>query len=48
MAAKERLLTEVAGQMPWRASLDDAERCCFLALLKKMLAGPGGAASARE
>ncbi|HEY6791327.1 MAG TPA: MarR family transcriptional regulator [Trebonia sp.] len=48
MAAKERLLTEVAGQMPWRARLDDAERCCFLALLKKMLAGTRGAASARE
>jgi DNA-binding MarR family transcriptional regulator len=38
-AAKERLMTELAGRMPWRACLDDAERGCLLALLRKMVAG---------
>jgi DNA-binding MarR family transcriptional regulator len=47
-AAKERLMTELAGRMPWRACLDDAERGCFLALLRKMVAGTQGAASAQE
>jgi DNA-binding MarR family transcriptional regulator len=47
-AAKERLMTELAGRMPWRACLDDAERSCFLALLRKMVAGTQGAASAQE
>lgn len=39
IAAKERLMTELAGRMPWCDGLDDAERGCFLALLRKMLAG---------
>jgi DNA-binding MarR family transcriptional regulator len=47
-AAKERLMNELAGRMPWRVSLDDSERSCFLALLKKMVAGTQGAASARD
>jgi DNA-binding MarR family transcriptional regulator len=37
IAAKERLMTELATRMPWCNSLDDAERQCFLGLLKKML-----------
>lgn len=39
IAAKERLMTELAGRMPWCDGLDDAERRCFLTLLRKMLAG---------
>lgn len=39
IAAKERLMTELAGRMPWCDGLDDAERGCFLTLLQKMLAG---------
>ena len=39
IAAKERLMTELAGRMPWCDGLDDAERGCFLSLLKKMVAG---------
>ena len=39
VAAKERLMTELAGRMPWCDGLDDAERGCFLTLLRKMLAG---------
>jgi DNA-binding MarR family transcriptional regulator len=35
-AAKERLINEVGAQMPWNTRLDADERCCFLALLKKM------------
>ena len=37
IAAKERLLAELAARMPWCNALDDAERQCFLGLLKKML-----------
>jgi DNA-binding MarR family transcriptional regulator len=36
VAAKERLTTEIGGRMPWNTRLDADERCCFLALLKKM------------
>jgi DNA-binding MarR family transcriptional regulator len=36
VAAKERLITEIGARMPWNTRLDDSERCCFLALLKKM------------
>jgi len=48
IAAKERLMGELAAKMPWSYALDDGERCCFLALLKKALGGdrpdvcPGG------
>ncbi|HUN38044.1 MAG TPA: MarR family transcriptional regulator [Trebonia sp.] len=38
-AARERLLTELAARMPWRADLDDTERRCLLGLLQKMCAG---------
>jgi hypothetical protein len=37
IAAKERLMAELAARMPWCNALDDAERQCFLALLRKML-----------
>jgi len=39
IAAKERLMRELAAKMPWSYALDDGERCCFLALLKKALGG---------
>jgi DNA-binding MarR family transcriptional regulator len=39
IAAKERLMGELAVKMPWSYALDDGERCCFLALLKKALGG---------
>jgi DNA-binding MarR family transcriptional regulator len=39
-AAKERLMAQVAAKMPWCYALDDAERRCFLSLLRKMLDTP--------
>ncbi|HEX3512910.1 MAG TPA: MarR family transcriptional regulator [Trebonia sp.] len=52
LSAKERLMAQLAAKMPWCYALDDAERRCFLSLLRKMLdapspdagtdAGPGG------
>lgn len=33
------MVTEPAGRMPWCHGLDDAERGCLLALLRKMVAG---------
>jgi DNA-binding MarR family transcriptional regulator len=42
IAAKERLMRELATRMPWCTGLDDAERQCFLGLLNKMLARPSG------
>ena len=39
IAAKERLLSELAARMPWCGRLDDNERRCFLGLLRKMTAG---------
>ncbi len=39
IAAKERLMRELAAKMPWSYALDDGERNCFLALLKKALGG---------
>lgn len=39
IAAKERLMHELATRMPWCTALDEAERRCFAGLLKKMLAG---------
>jgi DNA-binding MarR family transcriptional regulator len=39
IAAKERLMRELAAKMPWSYALDDAERWCFLGLLQKALGG---------
>jgi DNA-binding MarR family transcriptional regulator len=39
IAAKERLMRELAVKMPWSYALDDTERHCFLGLLKKALGG---------
>jgi DNA-binding MarR family transcriptional regulator len=41
VAARERLLAQVARQMPWTYALDEPERRCFLALLRKMTPDPG-------
>lgn len=38
IAAKERLMRELAARMPWCTRLDDAERSCFLHLLGKLTA----------
>jgi DNA-binding MarR family transcriptional regulator len=46
MAAKERLMAQLAAKMPWCYALDDAERRCFLGLLRKMLDTPGPDTSA--
>ena len=35
IAAKERMMRELAEKMPWSYALDDSERCCFLRLLRK-------------
>jgi DNA-binding MarR family transcriptional regulator len=41
IAAKERMMQELAVRMPWCYALDEKERHVFLALLEKMLAaGP--------
>ena len=32
-------MRELAAKMPWSYALDDAERWCFLGLLKKALGG---------
>jgi DNA-binding MarR family transcriptional regulator len=40
MSAKERMMTQLAAKMPWCYGLDDAERRCFLSLLRKMLDTP--------
>ncbi len=37
IAAKERLMRELAARMPWCYALDEDERRCFLSLLRKML-----------
>jgi DNA-binding MarR family transcriptional regulator len=43
IAAKERLMRELAAKMPWSYALNDGERRCFLTLLKKALDGaPSG------
>ncbi len=44
IAAKERLMRELATRMPWCYGLDETERQCFLALLNKMLASRPGSA----
>jgi DNA-binding MarR family transcriptional regulator len=48
IAAKERMMAQLTGKMPWCYALDDAERRCLLVLLRKMLdtPGPDGAADA--
>jgi DNA-binding MarR family transcriptional regulator len=49
IAAKERLMRELAARMPWCYALDDTERRCFLSLLRKMLdATRPDAGAARE
>src|SRR5580700_9407432 len=40
LAAKERLMAQLAAKMPWCYALDDAERRCLLSLLRKMLDTP--------
>ncbi len=45
-AAKERLMAQLAAKMPWCYALDDAERRCFLSLLRKMLDTPAPGAGA--
>jgi DNA-binding MarR family transcriptional regulator len=45
IAARERLMRELANRMPWCAALDDNERRCLLSLLRKMTAN---ACPARE
>src|SRR5277367_3236940 len=37
IAAKERLMRDVAAKMPWSYALEDSERRCFLTLLRKVL-----------
>lgn len=48
VAAKERLMRELAARMPWCYALDDTERRCFLSLLRKMRGSPRGDDTARE
>jgi MarR family transcriptional regulator, organic hydroperoxide resistance regulator len=48
VAARERLMTELAARMPWRAGLDDTERGCLAALLRKMVAGTSGEPGAHD
>jgi DNA-binding MarR family transcriptional regulator len=50
MTAKERLMAQLAAKMPWCYALDEAERRCFLGLLRKMLDTPcpGTTANAGE
>ena len=40
VAAKERMMAELAAQMPWCYALDEEERQSFLGLLRKMLDTP--------
>lgn len=47
IAAKERLMKELALRMPWCYALDEHERQAFLAVLKKMQAA-GAAPAAAE
>jgi DNA-binding MarR family transcriptional regulator len=41
LAAKDRLMAQLAAKMPWCYALDENERQCFLGLLRKMLDAPG-------
>ena len=40
IAAKERMMEQLAAKMPWCYALDDSERACLLTLLRKMLDAP--------
>jgi DNA-binding MarR family transcriptional regulator len=40
IAAKERMMAQLAAKMPWCYALDDKERRCLLSLLRKMLDTP--------
>jgi DNA-binding MarR family transcriptional regulator len=40
IAAKERMMAQLAAKMPWCYALDDSERSCLLLLLRKMLDTP--------
>jgi DNA-binding MarR family transcriptional regulator len=44
IAAKERMMQELALRMPWCYALNEKERHIFLALIQKMLAGQTGQA----
>jgi DNA-binding MarR family transcriptional regulator len=46
IAAKERMMAELAAKMPWSYALDDSEQACLLTLLRKMLDTPCPAAGA--
>jgi DNA-binding MarR family transcriptional regulator len=48
IAAKERLMRELATRMPWCYALDDTERRCFLTLLRKALGSSARDSSARD
>jgi MarR family transcriptional regulator, organic hydroperoxide resistance regulator len=48
IAAKERLLNELAERMPWCTRLDQAERACFLRLIKKITAADAHTPSGGE
>jgi DNA-binding MarR family transcriptional regulator len=41
IAAKERMMRELATRMPWCYALNDTERRCFLTLIRKALDSPG-------
>jgi DNA-binding MarR family transcriptional regulator len=40
IAAKERMMAQLAERMPWCYALSDEERRCFLTLVRKMLDTP--------
>jgi DNA-binding MarR family transcriptional regulator len=40
IAAKERMMAQLAAKMPWSYALDDSEQACLLTLLRKMLDTP--------
>jgi DNA-binding MarR family transcriptional regulator len=40
IAAKERMMAQLAARMPWCYALDDSERRCLLFMLRKMLDTP--------
>jgi MarR family transcriptional regulator, organic hydroperoxide resistance regulator len=48
VAAKERLMQELAERMPWCYALNDTERQCLLGLLKKMLSSPSPSADSAQ
>jgi DNA-binding MarR family transcriptional regulator len=45
IAAKERMMAQLAAKMPWCYALDDGERRCLLFLLRKMLDTPAPGAA---